>query len=260
VDHAIIIGGMAPADAFTTRPELAGTFGMVASTHYLATAAGMAVLERGGNAFDAAVATAFALHVVEPHLNGPGGDVPIILATASDPTPRVLCGQGPSASAATIGHFDGLGLTLIPGSGQLAAVVPGAVGAWLTLLRDHGTLPLRDVLEYAIGYAERGHPVVAGVVGTINAVAGCSASTGRIRRRSGCPTDGCPARTRCCGCPRSPRRIAGCWPRPSRWARTGRRSWTRRIARGTRASSPTPWTRTPRARCSTRPDARTAAC
>jgi gamma-glutamyltranspeptidase/glutathione hydrolase len=172
VDHAIIIGGMAPADVFTTRPELAGTFGMVASTHYLATAAGMAVLERGGNAFDAAVATAFALHVVEPHLNGPGGDVPIILATASDPTPRVLCGQGPSPSAATIGRFDGLGLTLIPGSGQLAAVVPGAVGAWLTLLRDHGTLPLGDVLEYAIGYAERGHPVVAGVVGTINAVAG----------------------------------------------------------------------------------------
>ncbi|HET9170463.1 MAG TPA: gamma-glutamyltransferase family protein [Actinospica sp.] len=162
---------MSPADAFTTRPELAGTFGMVASTHYLATAAGMAVLERGGNAFDAAVATAFALHVVEPHLNGPGGDVPIILATAADPEPRVLCGQGPAASAATIGHFDGLGLTLIPGSGQLAAVVPGAVGAWLTLLRDHGTLPLRDVLEYAIGYAEQGHPVVPGVVGTIGAVA-----------------------------------------------------------------------------------------
>ena len=159
------------ADAFTTRPELAGTFGMVASTHYLATAAGMAVLERGGNAFDAAAAVAFALHVVEPNLNGPGGDVPIILATAADPVPRVLCGQGPAASAATIEHFDGLGLTQIPGSGQLAAVVPGAVGAWLTLLRDHGTLPLRDVLDFAIGYAERGHPVVAGVTGTIAAVA-----------------------------------------------------------------------------------------
>jgi gamma-glutamyltranspeptidase/glutathione hydrolase len=160
-----------PADAFTTRPELAGTFGMVASTHYLATAAGMAVLERGGNAFDAAAAAAFALHVVEPHLNGPGGDVPIILATAADPVPRVLCGQGPAASAATIGHFEGLGLTQVPGSGQLAAVVPGAVGAWLTLLRDHGSLPLRDVLDYAIGYAERGHPVAAGVTGTLTAVA-----------------------------------------------------------------------------------------
>lgn len=166
-----MLSAMAPTDAFTTRPELAGTFGMVASTHYLATAAGMAVLERGGNAFDAAAAAAFTLHVVEPHLNGPGGDVPIILATAGDPVPRVLCGQGPSPAASTIGHFDGLGLALIPGSGQLAAVVPGAVGTWLTLLRDHGTLPLRDVLEYAIGYAEHGHPLIGNVVRTISAVA-----------------------------------------------------------------------------------------
>ena len=68
--------------SFTTRPELRGTFGMVASTHWLASSAGMGVLERGGNAFDAAVAAGFVLQVVEPHLNGPGGDVPAIFYSA----------------------------------------------------------------------------------------------------------------------------------------------------------------------------------
>ena len=79
---------------FTTRPELRGTFGMVASTHWLASATGMAVLERGGNAFDAAVAAGFTLQVVEPHLNGPGGDLPAIVWPAGDERPRVLCAQG----------------------------------------------------------------------------------------------------------------------------------------------------------------------
>jgi gamma-glutamyltranspeptidase/glutathione hydrolase len=155
---------------FTTRPELTGTFGMVASTHWLASAAGMAVLEHGGNAFDAAAATAFTLQVTEPHMNGPGGEVPAIFVTAGDPTPQVLCGQGVAPAAATIGRFRDLGLELVPGTGPLAATVPGAVGAWLTLLRDHGTLPLRDILTYAIGYAEHGHPVAEAVVLTIQMV------------------------------------------------------------------------------------------
>ncbi|GAB1516853.1 gamma-glutamyltransferase family protein [Actinophytocola sp. KF-1] len=155
---------------FTTRPELAGTFGMVASTHWLASSSGMAVLERGGNAFDAAAAAAFTLHVCEPHMNGPGGEVPAIFATAADPTPRVLCGQGVAPGAATPERFRELGLDLVPGTGLLAATVPGAVGAWLTLLRDHGTMPLRDVLSYAIGYAEHGHPVAPAVVDVITVV------------------------------------------------------------------------------------------
>jgi gamma-glutamyltranspeptidase/glutathione hydrolase len=156
---------------FTTRPELAGTFGMIASTHWLATAAGMAVLEDGGNAFDAAVAAGFVLQVVEPHLNGPGGEVPAIFATAADRTPTVLCGQGVAPAGATIGHYRDLGLDLVPGSGLLAATVPGAVGGWLALLRDHGTKRLRDVLGYAIGYAESGHPIAPGAAATVGAMA-----------------------------------------------------------------------------------------
>ena len=157
---------------FTTRPVLSGTFGMVASTHWLATAAGMAALEAGGTAADAAAAAGFALHVVEPHLNGPGGDLPLLLATAADPRPTVLCAQGPVPAAATVGKLrDELGLSLVPGTGPLAAVVPGAVGGWLALLRDHGRLPLREVLKYAIGYAEDGHPVLPRVAATIAAAA-----------------------------------------------------------------------------------------
>ncbi|MGQ0839919.1 gamma-glutamyltransferase family protein [Actinokineospora sp.] len=145
---------------FTTRPELVGTFGMVASTHWLASAAGMAVLEDGGNAFDAAVAAGFVLQVVEPHLNGPGGEVPAVFTTADDPTPRVLCGQGVAPAGATPGHFRDLGLDLIPGSGLLATTVPGAWDGWLTLLRDHGTKRLHDVLGYAISYARNGFPLL----------------------------------------------------------------------------------------------------
>ncbi|MBM7771097.1 gamma-glutamyltranspeptidase/glutathione hydrolase [Actinokineospora baliensis] len=155
---------------FTTRPELVGTFGMVASTHWLASAAGMAVLEDGGNAFDAAVAAGFVLQVVEPHLNGPGGEVPAVFTTATDPTPRVLCGQGVAPAGATVEHYRGLGLDLIPGSGLLATTVPGAWDGWLTLLRDHGTKRLSDVLKYAIGYARNGFPLLDRVPAVVNTV------------------------------------------------------------------------------------------
>lgn len=143
---------------------------MVASTHWLATAVGMAVLEDGGNAFDAAVAVGFVLQVVEPHLNGPGGEVPVIFATAEAPTPIVLCGQGPAPAGATIEHFADLGLELVPGTGLLAATVPGAFGGWLALLRDHGTKPLREVLQYAIEYAEAGHPLAPAAAATIRSM------------------------------------------------------------------------------------------
>ncbi|MFC0625526.1 gamma-glutamyltransferase family protein [Kribbella deserti] len=152
---------------FTTRPTLRGTFGMVSSTHWLASQSAMRLLELGGNAFDAAAAAGFVLHVVEPHLNGPGGEVPAIITTADDPAPKVLCGQGPAPAGATIEHYRDLGLDLIPGSGPLAAAVPGAVDAWFLLLRDHGTQSLRDVLSPAIEYARDGHPLVAGAADTV---------------------------------------------------------------------------------------------
>jgi gamma-glutamyltranspeptidase/glutathione hydrolase len=155
---------------FTTRPTLEGTFGMVSSTHWIASQSAMRMLERGGNAFDAAVAAGFVLHVVEPHLNGPGGEVPAIIATADDPSPRVLAGQGPAPAGATIQHFASLGVDVIPGSGLLAAAVPGAVDAWLLLLRDHGTQSLEEVLEPAIAYAAGGHPLLARVCSTVASV------------------------------------------------------------------------------------------
>jgi gamma-glutamyltranspeptidase/glutathione hydrolase len=143
---------------------------MVSSTHWLASATGMAVLERGGNAFDAVVAAGFVLQVVEPHLNGPGGEVPILAAPAGQGRVLVVNGQGPVPAAATIERFKDLGLGLIPGTGLLAACVPGAFGAWMLLLRDHGTLRPREVLEPAIGYAEAGFPAVPRVGGAIAAM------------------------------------------------------------------------------------------
>jgi gamma-glutamyltranspeptidase / glutathione hydrolase len=156
---------------FTTRPELAGTFGMVASTHWLASAAGMAVLEHGGNAFDAAVAAGLVLQVTEPHLNGLGGEVPVIAHHAGRAETFVLCGQGTAPAAATLEAFGDLGLDLVPGSGLLAACVPGAFGAWMVLLREYGTLRLRDVMDYAIGYAARGYPVLPAISWGIASVA-----------------------------------------------------------------------------------------
>jgi gamma-glutamyltranspeptidase/glutathione hydrolase len=158
--------------SFTTRPELRGTFGMVASTHWLASAAGMSVLERGGNAFDAAVATGFTLQVVEPHLNGPGGEVPVLLFPVEHGEPVVLCGQGVAPAAATIERYRDLGHELVPGTGVLAACVPGAFGGWLLLLERFGTWRLEDVLAFAIGYAEAGFPLVAGIRAPIDRTAG----------------------------------------------------------------------------------------
>ncbi|MGI3899558.1 MAG: gamma-glutamyltransferase family protein [Janthinobacterium lividum] len=156
---------------FTTRPEIQGTFGVVTTTHWIATAVGMSILERGGNAFDAGCAAAFTLQVVEPHLNGPAGDAPIILHAAGADGTEVICGQGPAPAGLTIAHCRALGLDLVPGTGLLAACVPGTFDALMLMLERHGTMSPRDVLAPAIHYARHGHPIVERASATIATVA-----------------------------------------------------------------------------------------
>ena len=115
------------------RQQIVGTFGVVASTHWIASAVGMSMLEKGGNAFDAAVATGLALQVLEPHLVGPGGDLPALLYSRQRARVEVLCAQGPAPAGATIQHYRKEGLSLIPGDGLLATVIPGAFGGWMSL-------------------------------------------------------------------------------------------------------------------------------
>jgi gamma-glutamyltranspeptidase / glutathione hydrolase len=131
----------------------------------------MAALEKDGNAFDAAVAAGLVLQVVEPHLNGPGGEVPVIAYDAHRGETFVVCGQGTAPATATLEAYQDLGLDLVPGSGLLAATVPGSFGAWMLLLREYGRLRLRDVLTYAIGYAESGYPLIPAISWGIASVA-----------------------------------------------------------------------------------------
>jgi gamma-glutamyltranspeptidase / glutathione hydrolase len=161
---------------FTTRPEIVGTFGVAASTHWLAAQTAMSVLERGGNAFDAAVAGGFVLQIVEPHLNGPGGEAPLMLWSERERRLRVVCGQGPAPALATPAFFRNMGLDMVPGIGLLPATVPGAFGAWLAMLRDYGTWRLADVLAPAIRYAREGFPLVPRAVQAIVAVQSLFAS------------------------------------------------------------------------------------
>ncbi len=156
---------------FTTRPEILGTFGVVTSTHWIASAVGMSILEKGGNAFDAAVATGFTLQILEPHLVGPGGDMPAIIYSKKKDKVEVICAQGPAPAGATIEHYMSEGLKLIPGDGLLATVIPGSFDGWMLMLRDYGRLSVRDVLEPAIYYAENGHPLLPRVSATIRGLA-----------------------------------------------------------------------------------------
>jgi gamma-glutamyltranspeptidase/glutathione hydrolase len=178
---------------FTTRPEIRGSFGVATSTHWIASAVGFGILERGGNAFDAAVAAGLVLQVVEPHLNGPAGDLPAIFHSASSGKTEVLAAQGPAPAAATIEHYRAQGLELVPGSGLLATVIPGAFDGWMLLLRDHGSLPLAQVMEPAISYARDGHPVLPRVAHTIAGLADYFAAEWPSSHAVWCPEGEAPA-------------------------------------------------------------------
>jgi gamma-glutamyltranspeptidase/glutathione hydrolase len=145
---------------FTTRPVITGTFGVVSSTHWIASQVGMLILEKGGNAFDAAVAAGLTLQVIEPHMNGLGGETIIIIRKAGE-APSVVCGQGVAPAAATSARYRREGIRLVPSNGLLAAVVPGAFDAWMIMLRDYGTMKLSQVIEPAIGYAKNGFPLLS---------------------------------------------------------------------------------------------------
>ena len=139
-----------------SRPEIVGTFGVAATTHWQASAAAMAMLEKGGNAFDAAVAAGTVLHIVEPDQNGPGGEVPLLLWSARKRKVEAICGQGTAPAAAEAARLAAMGFDIMPGTGHLPAVVPGSFGTWMLLLRDYGSLTPGEVLAPAIAIARQG--------------------------------------------------------------------------------------------------------
>jgi gamma-glutamyltranspeptidase/glutathione hydrolase len=147
--------------AMSERPRaiLQGFGGAVAAGHHLAAQAGAALLAEGGNAADAACAMGFALQVLEPHMNGPAGEVPILFHDARADRTYAISGQGTAPAAASLERFAALGLELIPGDGLLAATVPAALDAWCLLLARFGTKSLAEVLAPARGLAERGFPM-----------------------------------------------------------------------------------------------------
>lgn len=153
-----------------TRPEIRGRFGVVAATHWLGAQAAMRMLELGGNAYDAAVAGGLVIQVAEPHLCGPGGDVAMLHFNAADRAARVVCGQGPAPRRASVGAVRGLGLDLVPGTGLVPAVVPGAFDAWMLLAEQYGTLEPDQVFGPALDYADHGVPVHPRLAATLAAL------------------------------------------------------------------------------------------
>jgi len=159
VPHAQVPGDRPAPNPRSTRSVVMGRQGMIATSQPLASAAGLQVLREGGNAIDAAVTAAAVLSVVEPTMNGVGGDLFAIVYDAKTKKLHVLNSSGRSAYAATPAAFKARNLTAIPSRGVLSVSVPGVVDGWSTLLAAHGTIPLAKALQPAIGYAKNGYPV-----------------------------------------------------------------------------------------------------
>jgi gamma-glutamyltranspeptidase/glutathione hydrolase len=151
------------------RPVVGGTRGMVAAGHPLPAFAGLRVLQEGGNAIDAMVATNAVLAVTQPSLCGIGGDLFALFYDARKKEVTYLNGTGRSAAAATIARLRELGHASMPALGPLAVTVPGCVDAWEAALARYGTRPLAALLAPAIEYAERGFPISHKLSGAIAA-------------------------------------------------------------------------------------------
>ncbi len=148
---------------FTTRPVVMGSRYVVASGHYLASAAGFRILEQGGNAVDAAAAMCFCLNLLEPQSCGIGGEVPTLIYSAREGKAYAISGMGWSAQAFTLDWCREHGIDLIPGDGYLPACVPAVVDTWATALARFGTLSFAQVLRPAIELAENGFAVYEGL-------------------------------------------------------------------------------------------------
>lgn len=144
------------------RSEAMARDAMIATSHPLATAAGLEILAGGGNAVDAAIAACAVQCVVEPAMTGIGGDCFALYAPAGGPV-VALNGSGRAPAAASAARLRDQGLREIPRVGPHAVTVPGAVAAWCRLHRDHGRLPFARLFERAVDYAEAGFPVTARV-------------------------------------------------------------------------------------------------
>src|SRR5690349_20674745 len=141
------------------RSKIATQYGIVAASQPLAARAGVQILERGGHAVDAAIAANAVMGVVEPEMNGVGGDLFAIVSESSGAAPHGLNAGGWAPTGLTPTLLKSQGLTEMPASGIHTVTVPGAVAGWMSLHEKFGRLSLADVLAPAIFYAERGFPL-----------------------------------------------------------------------------------------------------